>query len=166
MLAYLYLFIDSLAPRTQTQGACGPSTSKGTASVPQAGHSQPWAPHLPPQLFHRTRRPHPPASTQAQNLGGLGCFLCILEPACQQFLLNHPKSDRISVTPVQGPITAHLGPAPHVPPSSPQPGLHTTATTQSLTFPQWPSMLRLFVFVNNFIYLLAVLDLRCRVGFL
>lgn len=146
MLAYLYLFIDSLAPRTQTQGAYGPSTSTGTAGVPQVGHSRPWALHLPPQLFRLTWRPHLSASSQAQNLGDLGCFLCILEPACQQFLLNHPKSDHISVTPIQGPITTHLGPAPHVPPSSVQPGLHTTATTQSLTFPQWPSMVRLVCF--------------------
>ena len=69
VLAYLYLFINSLAPRTQTQDAHGLSTSTGTAGAPQVGHSQPSAPHLPPQLFHSTRQPHPPTSTQAQNLG-------------------------------------------------------------------------------------------------
>ena len=87
-----------------------------------------------------------PPAPRPRTWGGLGCFLCILEPAYQQFPLNHSKSDHISVTPVQGPITAHLGPAPHIPPSSPQPGLHTTATTQSLTFPQWPSMVPLVCF--------------------
>ena len=41
VLAYLCLFIDSLAPRTQTQGAHGLSTSTGTTGAPQVGHSQP-----------------------------------------------------------------------------------------------------------------------------
>lgn len=141
-------FIRQPGPQEpRLRGAHGLSTSTGAGGAPQVGHSQPSAPHLPPPLFHSTRDSHThPQSTQAQNLrGGHGCFLCISEPACQQLPLNHPN-----LTTSQSPQSRAPSPLTWaqllIPPSSPQPGLHTTAHNPEPDLPQWPSMVSLVCF--------------------